>query len=341
MLYSLARPLLFSLDPETAHEVTLRLARFSPRLQPFAAPVRAMGLDFPNPIGLAAGLDKHAQHVRTLASMGFGFLELGGVTPRPQTGNPRPRLFRLPEARAIINRLGLNSIGVDAFAENLRHARASGAGGAAVIGVNIAKNRDTPNEHAVQDYERCMQVLYPLVDYFSVNVSSPNTRGMRALQSAELLSSILKALFRLRERLRERHGRNVALALKISPDIDDAAIRDIAEAARRESVDGLIATNTTVARDAVAGMRHGAEEGGLSGEPLRERACAVLGKFKTHLKGEVTLIGGGGIMSGADAEARFRAGAALVQIYSGLVYRGPRLIRECVNVYEANQSRPH
>jgi dihydroorotate dehydrogenase len=341
MLYSLARPLLFSLDPETAHEVTLRLARFSPRLQPFAAPVRAMGIDFANPVGLAAGLDKHAEHVRTLATMGFGFLELGGVTPRPQIGNPRPRLFRLPEARAIINRLGLNSIGVDAFAENLRQARAKGAPGAAVIGVNIAKNRDTPNERAVEDYERCMQALYPLADYLSVNVSSPNTRGLRALQSAELLSSILKALVVRRERLRERHGRNVALVLKISPDIDEAAIRDIAEVARRERVDGLIATNTTVARDGVMGLAHGAEDGGLSGEPLRERACAVLARFHAHLKGEVTLIGGGGIMSGADARARFRAGAALVQIYSGLVYRGPRLIRECISAYEARQGSAH
>ena len=333
MLYSLARPLLFSLDPETAHEVTLRLARFSPRARPFSAPVRAMGIDFPNPVGLAAGLDKHAQHVRTLASMGFGYLELGGVTPRPQPGNPPPRLFRLPEARAIINRLGLNSIGVEAFAENLRRARASGAVGAAVIGVNIAKNRDTPNERAVDDYLRCMEVLYPLVDYLSVNVSSPNTRGMRALQSAETLASILQSLVSLRERLRDRHGRNVAIALKISPDIDDAAIRDIAEAARRSHVDGIIATNTTVTRDAVAAMRHGAEEGGLSGEPLRGRAAAVLEKLSVHVKNELSLIGCGGIMSGLDAQARFRAGAALLQIYSGLVYRGPRLIRECVVAY--------
>jgi dihydroorotate dehydrogenase len=210
-----------------------------------------------------------------------------------------------------------------------------------VIGVNIAKNRDTPNEHAVEDYLRCMHVLYPLVDYLSVNVSSPNTRGMRALQSAELLSSILDALVSLRGRLRERHGRNVALVLKISPDLDDAAIRDIAEVARASRVDGIIATNTTVAREGVVGLRHGAEEGGLSGEPLRDRACAVLEKFSAHLKNEVTLIGGGGIMSGADAQARFRAGAKLVQIYSGLVYRGPRLIRECVLAHEARQSGAH
>lgn len=331
MLYSLARPLLFSLDPETAHEVTLRLARFSPRAAPFAAPVRAMGLEFANPVGLAAGLDKHAEHVATLAAMGFGFLELGGVTPRPQAGNPRPRLFRLPQARAIINRYGLNSIGVEAFAENLkRFARTK-----VVLGVNIAKNRDTPNERAVDDYVRCMEVLYPLADYLSVNVSSPNTRGMRALQSAELLSAILRTLVERRERLRERHGRNVALVLKISPDIDDAAIRDIADVARASGIDGLIATNTTVSRAGVAGLRHGAEEGGLSGEPLRERALAVLEKFAERLQGELTLIAGGGVMSAADARARFRAGAALVQVYSGLVYRGPRLVRECVLAHEA------
>lgn len=331
MLYALARPLLFSLEPETAHEVTLRLARFSPRTKPFAAPLRAMGIEFANPVGLAAGLDKHAQHVGTLSSMGFGFLELGGVTPRPQAGNPPPRLFRLPKAQAIINRLGLNSVGVEAFAQNLRRTRTG-----AVIGVNIAKNRDTPNDRAVEDYARCMELLYPLVDYLSVNVSSPNTRGMRELQSPEALTRIVRTLTENREALRDRHGRNVALVLKISPDIDDAAIRDIAEVARRMRVDGLIATNTTVARDAVAGLRHGGEEGGLSGEPLRERACAVLEKFSAHLKNEVTLIGGGGIMSGADARARFRAGAALLQIYSGLVYRGPRLIRECVLASERN-----
>lgn len=330
MLYSLARPLLFSLDPETAHEVTLRLARFSPRTQPFAAPVRVMGIDFPNPVGLAAGLDKHAQHVGTLAAMGFGFLELGGVTPRPQPGNPPPRLFRLPRARAIINRLGLNSVGVEAFAENLGRSRRN-----TILGVNIAKNRDTPNERAVDDYVRCMEKLYPLVDYLTVNVSSPNTRGMRALQAPDFLASILQELVARREVLRDRHGRNVALVLKISPDIDDAAIRDIAEVTRRQRIDGLIATNTTVARAGVAGLRHAAEEGGLSGEPLRERALAVLEKFAAHLKNEVALIAGGGIMSGADARARFRAGASLVQVYSGLVYRGPRLIRECVVAHEA------
>jgi dihydroorotate dehydrogenase len=338
MLYALARPLLFSLDPETAHEVSLRLAdlsAFLPRRTP-AAPVRVMGLDFPNPVGLAAGLDKQAEHVDTLAAMGFGFIELGGVTPRPQPGNPRPRLFRLPEARAIINRYGLNSVGVDAFVENLQRARTK-----CVIGVNVGKNKDTPNERAVEDYVACMRVLYPHVHYLALNVSSPNTKGLRDLQSAQHLGGLLASMRVERERLRERHGRNVALVLKISPDIDDAAIRDIAEAALRERADGLIATNTTVSRDGIAGLPHGMEEGGVSGAPLFARSTAVLREFKKLLGNEVALIGCGGIMSGADARAKFDAGASLVQLYSGLVFRGPRLVAECVQAHETRKSRPH
>ena len=293
-----------------------------------------MGIDFPNPVGLAAGLDKHAQHVHALRRLGFGFLELGGVTPRPQPGNPRPRLFRLPQARAIINRYGLNSVGVDAFAENLRRARRR-MGSAAVIGVNIGKNKDTPNERAAEDYERCMEVLYPLAHYFSLNISSPNTPGLRDLQAPQLLGALLRRLVKKRQLLRELHGRQVALLLKVSPDLDDPAIRDIADTVRRERIDGLIATNTTVARDGVAGLRHGGEEGGLSGEPLRQRALEVLRKFSARLGRELPLVACGGIMSGEDARERFRAGAALVQIYSGLVYRGPRLISECVAAHEA------
>jgi dihydroorotate dehydrogenase len=333
-LYSLLRPLLFSLDPETAHRVTLRLVDFAsvlPRKTP-AAPVRVMGLDFPNPVGLAAGLDKHAEHVDALAALGFGFIELGGVTPRPQPGNPRPRLFRLPGARAIINRYGLNSVGVDLFARNLARAQAK-----AVIGVNISKNRDTPNERAVDDYVRCMEVLYPHVDYLALNVSSPNTIGLRDLQSAEAMTFLLKTMRQGREKLRDKHGRNVALVLKISPDIDDAAIRDIADVARRERADGLIATNTTVSREGIAGLPHGMEEGGVSGEPLMSPSTRVLRAFASCLKGEVPLIGCGGIMSGADARPKLEAGASLVQIYSGLVFRGPRLIAECVS--EAEQFR--
>jgi dihydroorotate dehydrogenase len=338
MLYSLARPLLFSLDPETAHEVTLRLAGaasfFSSSIP--EAPVRVMGLDFPNPVGLAAGLDKHAEHVDALAALGFGFLELGGVTPRPQPGNPRPRLFRLPEASAIVNRYGLNSVGVDAFAENLKRARAK-----AIIGANIGKNKDTPNERAVEDYARCMEVLYPHVHYLALNVSSPNTKGLRDLQSKEHLTALFASLKRRREGLRERHARDVKLVLKISPDLDDAAIADIAEVARRERADGLIATNTTVSHAAISHLPHGTEEGGVSGAPLTAPSTEVLRKFAHLLKGEIPLIACGGVMSAADARAKFDAGASLVQIYSGLVYRGPRLVAECVQAYEARNSGAH
>jgi len=338
MLYSLARPLLFSLDPETAHEVTLRLAGAASFFSGPAprAPVRVMGLDFPNPVGLAAGLDKHAEHVDALAGFGFGFVELGGVTPRPQPGNPRPRLFRLPQARAIINRYGLNSIGVEAFAENLKRARAK-----AVIGANIGKNKDTPNERAAEDYTRCMEVLYPHVHYLALNVSSPNTKGLRDLQSREYLSALFASLKRGREALRERYARDVKLVLKVSPDLDDAAIGDIAEVALRERADGLIATNTTVSHAGVGHLPHGTEEGGVSGGPLMSPSTRVLRAFASQLKGEVPLIGVGGIMSGADARAKFDAGAALVQLYSGLVYRGPRLVAECVDAYEARKSGAH
>ncbi len=330
MLYSLVRPLLFSLDPETAHHASLRLAGLSLQRKVLSKPLRVMGIDFPNPVGLAAGLDKHAEHVDALARLGFGFLELGGVTPRPQPGNPRPRLFRLPEARAVINRYGLNSVGVDAFVENLKQARRK-----AVIGVNIGKNKDTPNERAADDYERCMEAVYPLAHYVSINVSSPNTPGLRELQSAQFLTDLLSRLTRKRNLLRERHGRHVALVLKVSPDLDDAALRDLAEAARRERIDAIAATNTTVSREGVQGLRHADEAGGLSGAPLFQRSTRVLRTLASLLKGEIPLIGVGGIMSGADARAKFAAGASLVQVYSGLVYRGPRLISECVAAHEA------
>ena len=327
MLYRLARPLLFSLDPETAHNVTLRLAGVASlfRASIPGSPVRVMGLDFANPVGLAAGLDKHAEHVDALAALGFGFIELGGVTPRPQPGNPRPRLFRLPQAQAVINRYGLNSIGVEAFAENLKKARAK-----TILGANIGKNKETPNERAAEDYLRCMEVLYPHVDYLALNVSSPNTKGLRDLQAAEMLSILLKALGTGRERLKDRHGKNVALVLKVSPDLDDPAIGEIAEVVLRQRLDGLIATNTTVSREGLAGLPHADEEGGVSGAPLTRRSTEVLRKFSSLLGSEVPLIGCGGIMSGADAREKFDAGASLVQLYSGLVYRGPALILECV-----------
>ena len=327
MLYALARPLLFALDPETAHDAALKLSGvaglFAARLP--ACPVRVMGLDFPNPVGLAAGLDKHAEHVDDLAALGFGFLELGGVTPRPQPGNPRPRLFRIPEAQAIINRYGLNSVGVGAFIENLKKKKTK-----CIVGVNIGKNKETPNENAAEDYALCFEKLYPHVDYVTLNVSSPNTAGLRDLQSAEALSALLSGMKGLQEELRDKHGRNVAIALKIAPDLDDAEIRSIASVARRERIDGIVATNTTVAREAVARFTNGNEQGGLSGAPLRDSATRVLRILSRELKGEIPLIGVGGILSGADAAERMAAGASLLQLYSGLIYRGPRLVGECV-----------
>ncbi|MGQ0654848.1 MAG: dihydroorotate dehydrogenase (quinone) [Betaproteobacteria bacterium] len=329
-LYGLARALLFALDPETAHRLTLGLLEFSPFSSSLVRPVRAMGIDFPNPVGLAAGLDKHAEHVDALARLGFGFLELGGVTPRPQPGNPRPRLFRIAERQAIINRYGLNSIGVEAFAENLRRARSS-----AVIGVNVGKNKDTPNEDAIGDYERCLEVLYPLVHYVTINVSSPNTKGLRDLQSEAVLMSLLRTISFKRDRLRDQHGRDVALAVKIAPDLDDFGLQAVADVARKTGMDGVVAANTTVSREALKGLRHADEEGGVSGAPLTSKAVQVVRSLVAKLGGEIPVIGVGGIMSGAHAAAMFAAGATLVQIMSGLVYRGPGLISECVSAYPA------
>jgi dihydroorotate dehydrogenase len=328
MLYALARPFLFALDPETAHNAALRFAGLAGLFaeKPPACPVRVMGLDFPNPVGLAAGLDKHAEHVVALSSLGFGFLELGGVTPRPQPGNPRPRLFRIPQAQAIINRYGLNSVGVEDFVLNLSRCSRKG-----VIGVNIGKNKNTPNEKAADDYEECLEKLYPHVDYVTLNVSSPNTEGLRNLQDAAPLAALLARIKLKRDQMRDKHGRNVALALKIAPDLDDEAVRSIANIARRERIDGIVATNTTLSREGVAGLPFASEQGGLSGAPLRERATHVVKVLAQTLDGAIPVIGAGGILSGADAAEKLDAGAALVQIYSGLIYRGPGLVNECVS----------
>ena len=337
MLYSLARPFLFALDPETAHHVALRFSGLAGLLapRPPACHVKAMGLEFPNPVGLAAGLDKHAEHVDALAALGFGFLELGGVTPRPQPGNPRPRLFRIPEANAIINRYGLNSVGVDEFVSNL-----SRFSGKCVIGVNIGKNKDTPNENAADDYETCLEKLYRHVDYVTLNVSSPNTAGLRDLQNAEVLSRLIQKVKARREQLRDRHGRDVALALKIAPDLDETEVRGIATVARRERIDGIVATNTTVSRESVAHLPHGQEQGGLSGAPVREASTRVIRILANELKGELPVIGVGGILSGDDAVDKIHAGATLVQVYSGLIYRGPALVNECVEaIRDAKENR--
>ena len=330
MLYALARPLLFALDPETAHLLTLALADAPLRFGLLRArvpsyPVRVFGLEFPNPVGLAAGLDKNAEYVDSLAALGFGFIEVGTVTPRPQPGNPRPRMFRLPTANAVINRLGFNNVGVDAFVENLRRTKWRG-----VLGINIGKNFDTPNERAPDDYVTCLERVYAHAGYVTVNVSSPNTAGLRALQQKNALEELLRRLTEARERLADQHGKMIPLALKVSPDLAPEEIADVAASVRRYRIDALIATNTSLSREGVEGLACAGEAGGLSGAPIRARATAVLAAFAAQLKGEVPLIGAGGILRGEDAQEKLAAGASLVQLYTGLIYRGPELVCECV-----------
>ncbi len=334
MLYDAARPLLFRLDPEDAHALSmkslcaLQRSGLSKMLLPTVAnkPVRAMGLEFPNPLGLAAGLDKHAEYVDALGGLGFGFLELGGVTPRPQPGNPRPRVFRLPQAEAIINRFGFNSVGIDQFVANLRASHYRG-----IVGVNLGKNKDTPNERAVEDYLQGLEKIYTLAHFATINVSSPNTANLRQLQSAEELTPLLAAVHARREQLAQRHGRRVALALKIAPDIDDEAIATIARVSVEQHMDAIIATNTTVSREMVMGLAHGTETGGLSGAPLREMSTEVIRKLARALDGALPIIGVGGIMSAEHAREKLSAGATLLQLYCGLVYRGPGVVADIVN----------
>jgi dihydroorotate dehydrogenase len=332
LLYALARPLLFALDPETAHSLTLELADAPLRFGLLrvarvpGVPVRAMGIEFPNPVGLAAGLDKSGAHVDALAKLGFGFIEVGTVTPRPQPGNPKPRLFRLPAAQALVNRMGFNSVGLDAFMENL--GRASWRG---VLGINIGKNADTPIEQAADDYAACLERVYARASYVAVNVSSPNTKNLRELQEDRALDALLARLAQLRQRLADRHGRRVPLALKVAPDLEAAQVQAIADAVRRHGIEAVIATNTSVSREGVEGLRHAQEAGGLSGAPIRARATATLAALAGALKGEAALIGVGGILRGAHATEKLDAGATLVQLYTGLVYRGPDLVSECIS----------
>jgi len=331
-LYGLARPFLFSLDAENAHQLALRTAGVAALFSPpvIRAPVRAMGIEFANPIGLAAGLDKNAEHIDALGALGFGFLEVGTVTPRPQPGNARPRLFRLESRQAIINRFGFNNVGVEAFIRNVRRARWNG-----VLGINIGKNADTPAERAIDDYELCLKQVYAHATYVTINISSPNTKGLRTLQEADQLNDLLKRMTALREPLAERHGRRVPLVVKVAPDLNAAEIQAIADAVRRHGIEGVIATNTSIARDGVEGLAHAKEAGGLSGAPIKERATHVLRELVFALKGEVALIGAGGVMSGTDAAEKFAAGATLVQLYTGLIYRGPELVAECASAFRA------
>jgi dihydroorotate dehydrogenase len=333
MLYSLTRPLLFCLEPETAHRVTLHALRRLERLglAPAAAPAPAecartvMGLRFPNPVGLAAGLDKNGEYIDALARLGFGFIEIGTVTPRAQPGNPRPRMFRIRAGRAVINRMGFNNDGVDRMLENVARARYRG-----VLGINIGKNFDTPLDRAADDYVACLRKVYPVASYVTVNVSSPNTENLRRLQGAGALDALLATLSAERRALAARHGKTVPLAVKIAPDLDRPKIESIAATLHRHAIDAVIATNTTVTREGVVGLPHEHEAGGLSGAPLAARATTVARQLAQALGGKLPVIGVGGIMSGADARARIAAGASLIQLYTGLIYRGPALVRECV-----------
>ena len=336
MLYSLTRPFLFSMDPEVAHDLALASLKLAERtgLAPVIAHkapapgVKVMGLEFPNALGLAAGLDKNGEYIDALAALGFGSIEIGTVTPRAQPGNPKPRMFRLPEARALINRLGFNNHGVDKLVENVRRARYRG-----VLGINIGKNFDTPNDRAADDYEICLAKVYEYASYVTINLSSPNTKDLRQLQGADLLGALSGKLKTEQKRLADRHGRYVPLVLKIAPDLDDSQLGDIANCLLRHRLDGVIATNTTVSREAVKGLRHADETGGLSGAPLCQASTRMIRKLARLLDAKVPIVGVGGIMSAADAREKLAAGALLVQIYTGFIYRGPELIGEILREF--------
>ncbi|MES2994387.1 MAG: quinone-dependent dihydroorotate dehydrogenase [Pseudomonadota bacterium] len=330
--YALARPLLFGLDPERAHDLTLAsIARMQNTPLQCAwsqtrvdDPVKLAGLTFPNRIGLAAGLDKNGRCIDGLGAMGFGFLEVGTVTPKSQPGNPKPRMFRLPEANALINRLGFNNDGLDAFVANVKRARFRAGGG--ILGLNIGKNAATPIEDAASDYLLCLDGVYPHADYVTLNISSPNTKNLRALQGDDALDALLGAVQQRREKLAAQHGRRVPVFLKIAPDLDETQVDAIAATLQRHAIDGVIATNTTIARDAVKHLAHGDEAGGLSGAPVFAASNRVIAQLRAALGSAFPIIGVGGVMSAADARAKIAAGANLVQIYTGFIYQGPALV---------------
>ena len=335
MLYSLARPLLFSLAPERAHELTLSLLKSAHRMgmmrQNIASkPVTCMGIQFPNPVGLAAGLDKNGAYIDALAGLGFGFIEIGTITPRPQAGNPHPRLFRLVEAKAIINRMGFNNDGVDKLVENVKASKFKG-----ILGINIGKNADTPVEKAVDDYLICLEKVYNYASYVTVNISSPNTKNLRSLQSGDALTELLETLRKRQLELAEEHQHYVPLVLKVAPDLSAEDIEFIAKQLLQFKIDGLIVTNTTLSREGVENLKYADEAGGLSGAPVFEKSTACLAAFSKALDGQIPLIGVGGILSGEQALAKQDAGANLVQIYSGLIYTGPTLIKDCVDALKS------
>jgi dihydroorotate dehydrogenase len=332
--YTLLRPAMFALDAETAHHLTLNGLNAANKLglmslaakRPAADPRTVMGLTFPNPVGLAAGLDKNGEVIDALAALGFGFVEIGTITPLPQPGNPKPRLFRIPEAQGIVNRMGFNNEGVDALIANVKRANFKG-----ILGINIGKNAVTPIEKAADDYLICLRKVYEHASYITVNISSPNTKNLRQLQGGDELDALLAQLKAEQEKLAQQHGRYVPVAVKIAPDLDADQIKNIAALLMRHRIDGVIATNTTLSREGVEGLPHGNETGGLSGAPVRDKSTAVIRQLAAELQGALPIIGVGGILNGADAVEKMQAGAALVQIYSGLIYRGPALVAECAD----------
>lgn len=331
-MYKLLRDLLFLFPAETSHHLALDSLKLAgktgllgkPQALP-GRPVRVMGLDFPNPVGLAAGLDKNGEYIDALAALGFGFIEIGTVTPRPQPGNPKPRLFRLPAAHAIINRMGFNNHGIDGLLDNVRKAKYQG-----IIGINIGKNFDTAVENAADDYLIGLRKAYPHAHYITVNISSPNTPGLRKLQYGDDLKRLLETLKAEQGKLVRQHGRYVPVAIKVAPDLSEAEIRDMAGVFSAVQIDALIATNTTLDKSAVQGLPYADEQGGLSGMPLTQHSTEVIRQFRTDMDRNIPIIGVGGIMSGDNAQAKLAAGASLVQVYSGFIYRGPELVSECV-----------
>lgn len=331
-VYELIRPLVFKIDPEQAHHLALNALKHAQKLGLLpivpadVRPTKLMGLDLPNPVGLAAGLDKNGECIQGLAALGFGFVEIGTVTPRPQDGNPKPRLFRVPEHQGVINRMGFNNLGIDNLIANVQKAEFTG-----VLGINIGKNATTPIEQAADDYLICLEKAYAHASYITVNISSPNTKNLRDLQQGDELTKLLSSLKNRQAQLHTQHGKYVPLAVKIAPDLDAQQIDEIAQIVLQTEIDGVIATNTTIDKSALGASPLAQEQGGLSGAPVREKSNAVLSALVAQLGGKVPVIGAGGILSGSHAKEKLDLGATAVQVYSGMVYRGTDLVRECLN----------